>query len=37
MTGVLEASDRPKPFSTSRTMLGRFGRGSRSQTWLFIA
>ena len=37
MTGVFEASLSSKPFSTMRTMVGRLGRGSRSQTWLFIA
>ena len=37
MTGVLEASDSSKDFSTIRTMVGRSGRGSASQIWDFIA
>jgi hypothetical protein len=37
ITGVLLASDSSKPFSTMRTMEGRFGRGSSSQTCDFCA
>jgi len=37
MTGVFEASDSSKPFSTILTMVGRFGRGSSSQICDFIA
>ena len=37
MTGVLLASDSSKACSTARTMLGRLGRGSSSQTWDFMA
>jgi hypothetical protein len=36
-TGVFEASESAKPCSTAATIEGRFGRGSSSQTWLFIA
>ena len=32
MTGVLEASDSSKPFSTERTSVGRSGRGSISHS-----
>ena len=37
ITGVLEASDSSKPFSTMLTIVGRFGRGSSSQICDFIA
>ena len=37
MTGVFEASDSSKPSSTALTIDGRLGRGSSSQTWLFMA
>ena len=37
MTGVFEASESSKPFSTMRTMVGRFGRGSSSQICDFMA
>jgi hypothetical protein len=37
ITGVLLASDSAKPFSTMRTMAGRFGRGSSSQICDFCA
>jgi len=37
MTGVFEASESSKPFSTACTMEGRFGRGSSSQICDFIA
>ena len=37
MTGVLETSESSKPSSTALTIDGRFGRGSSSQTWLFMA
>ena len=37
ITGVFDASDSSNPSSTALTMEGRFGRGSSSQTWLFIA
>ncbi len=37
MTGVFDASDNSNASSTARTMLGRLGRGSSSQIWLFIA
>ena len=37
ITGVLLASDSAKPCSTALVMLGRFGLGSRSHIWDFIA
>ena len=37
MTGVLEASDSSKPFSTLRTSVGRSGRGSISHSEDFTA
>ncbi len=37
ITGVLDASDSANPCSTMRTIDGRFGRGSSSQIWDFIA
>ena len=37
ITGVLEASDSSKPFSTACTIDGRLGRGSSSQICDFIA
>ena len=37
ITGVLEASDSSKPFSTISTIFGRLGRGSSSHTCDFIA
>ena len=37
MTGVLEASESSKPFSTMSTIFGRSGRGSSSQICDFIA
>ena len=37
MTGVLDASDSSKPFSTACTIDGRFGRGSTSHICDFIA
>jgi hypothetical protein len=37
MTGALLASDRAKPCSTQRTMVGRSGRGSSSHMEDFIA
>ncbi len=36
-TGVLDASDSSKPFSTMCTMVGRLGRGSSSQICDFMA
>ena len=36
ITGVLQASDSSKPFSTMRTMVGRFGRGSSSHIYDFM-
>jgi hypothetical protein len=37
ITGVFDASESSKPSSTALTMLSRFGRGSSSQIWDFIA
>ena len=37
MTGVLDASESSKPFSTMRTMVGRSGRGSSSHSDDFSA
>ena len=37
ITGVPLASESSKPFSTARTIAGRLGRGSSSQTCDFMA
>ena len=37
MTGVFDTSESSKPSSTALTIDGRLGRGSSSQTWLFMA
>jgi hypothetical protein len=37
ITGVFDASDSSKPFSTMRTMVGRLGRGSISHRADFSA